>query len=265
MREAGLSLVLLALTGGPLFGQGELPPSTDSGPLNIKTLQPKPDKDGIYPLGPGIVSPELAKAVVAKYPPEVDGSIRYRVLFTVVVDADGGVKLRDSSPKSPGPFLDSATKAVKASSFQPGTLNGAPVPVLVCVRVKFSPDEPPIPQIWDCDQDQGSAGSSGASAPPDSEPYGLPPGLKPPVVINTVPPQFSEEARKAHFNGVVDVSTVVDKEGLPTEVRVVKSAGMGLDEKAVEAVSQYRFQPATLHGKPVAARITIEVIFHLME
>ena len=56
---------------------------------------------------------------------------------------------------------------------------------------------------------------------------------------------------------------VVAPNGRPRNIRVQRSLGMGLDEKAIEAVSQWRFQPATLNGQLVAAQINVEVSFRL--
>jgi TonB family protein len=82
-----------------------------------------------------------------------------------------------------------------------------------------------------------------------------------PKLIYQVNPQFSEEARKAKFSGNVQVYLVVDVNGNPTHVHVVRPIGMGLDEKAIEAVSQYKFKPAMKNGKPVAVDIYIDVNF----
>jgi protein TonB len=88
-------------------------------------------------------------------------------------------------------------------------------------------------------------------------------GVSAPVPIFEVTPEFSEEARKAKFQGVVMVSLVVDAKGLPESVRVTRGVGMGLDEKAVAAVKQYRFKPAMMGGKPVAVEVNVEVNFQI--
>ena len=68
-------------------------------------------------------------------------------------------------------------------------------------------------------------------------------------------PEFSDEARRAKYQGVCVVSLIVDAQGNPQRVQVVRHLGMGLDEKAVEAVRQYKFKPATLQGKPVPVEV----------
>ena len=88
-------------------------------------------------------------------------------------------------------------------------------------------------------------------------------GVSTPVVIYQVEPEFSEEARKAKFMGVVLVNLIVDAHGNPQNVHTLRGVGMGLDEKAVEAVKQYRFKPAMEGGKPVAVELNVEVNFQI--
>jgi len=87
--------------------------------------------------------------------------------------------------------------------------------------------------------------------------------VKPPVLTFSVDPEFSEEARKAKFSGNVQVYLYVDEQGNPSHVRVVRGVGMGLDEKAVEAVRQYKFKPAMQNGKPVKVDLYIDVNFQI--
>jgi len=85
----------------------------------------------------------------------------------------------------------------------------------------------------------------------------------PPRLIHQVDAEFSEEARKAKFSGNVQVYLVVDERGMPTHIRVAHGVGMGLDEKAVEAVRQYRFKPAMQDGRPVKVDMYIDVNFQI--
>jgi bla regulator protein blaR1 len=82
-----------------------------------------------------------------------------------------------------------------------------------------------------------------------------------PQLIFSVDPQFSEEAKRAKYQGVCVISLVVDAEGNPQRVQIVRHLGKGLDKKAVEAVKQYRFKPGMLNGNPVAVEVNIEVNF----
>ncbi len=88
-------------------------------------------------------------------------------------------------------------------------------------------------------------------------------GVSAPVLIYSVDPEFSDEARRAKYQGICVVELVVDATGSPQDVHVVRSLGMGLDEKAVEAVKQYRFKPSYFQGHPVPVRINVEVNFRI--
>jgi protein TonB len=89
-------------------------------------------------------------------------------------------------------------------------------------------------------------------------------GVSAPVVLYKVDPEYSEEARKAKYSGTVTLSIVVGTDGKATNITVVKSLGMGLDEKAMEAVQKWRFTPGKNKGVPVAVRANVEVNFRLL-
>ena len=89
-------------------------------------------------------------------------------------------------------------------------------------------------------------------------------GVSAPSVLVNVDPEYSEEARKAKYSGTVLLSVVVDSEGRAREIKVLKSLGMGLDEKAVEAVQKWKFKPGMKGGSAVNVRAQIEVNFRLL-
>ena len=84
-----------------------------------------------------------------------------------------------------------------------------------------------------------------------------------PRAISTPDPEYSEEARKAKYQGTVVLWLIVDQNGRPRDIRVARSLGMGLDQKAIEAVKQWKFDPAKKDGQPVAVQINVEVNFRL--
>lgn len=88
-------------------------------------------------------------------------------------------------------------------------------------------------------------------------------GVSAPKVLYQPDPEYSEEARKAKYQGVCVLSLIVGPDGKPRDVHVAKSLGLGLDEKAIEAVNQWKFEPAQKDGKPVAVAINVEVTFRL--
>lgn len=88
-------------------------------------------------------------------------------------------------------------------------------------------------------------------------------GVSAPRAIYAPDPEYSEEARNAKFQGSVILWTVIGADGVPHDIRVARSLGMGLDEQAVAAVRTWRFSPARKDGKPVAVQVNIEVEFRL--
>ncbi len=89
-------------------------------------------------------------------------------------------------------------------------------------------------------------------------------GVTSPVPVYKIEPEYSEEARKAKYQGTVVLSVIIDPTGKPTNLKVLRPLGLGLDEKAIEAVQKWRFRPGTKEGKPVAVYATIEVNFRLL-
>jgi periplasmic protein TonB len=88
-------------------------------------------------------------------------------------------------------------------------------------------------------------------------------GVTPPVAKFTPEPDFSEEARKAKYQGTVTLSAVIGPDGRPKNLKVVHSLGMGLDQKALEKVRTWLFEPGKRNGQPVAVAMTLEVDFRL--
>jgi periplasmic protein TonB len=88
--------------------------------------------------------------------------------------------------------------------------------------------------------------------------------ITPPQLIYKVEPEFSEDARKAKFSGMVILAIEVDAAGHPRGFRVMQSPGLGLEEKAIDAVKQWRFKPGYQDGKPVVTGATVEVNFRLL-
>jgi protein TonB len=115
------------------------------------------------------------------------------------------------------------------------------------------------------------SGCCGGVGPSEGPGFGPGPrGVRPGVGGVTVPrliyspePAFSDEARKSKTQGSVTLLLVVGADGRTYDIHVQSSLGMGLDEKAIEAVRRWRFQPATFKGQPVATQIAVEVNFHL--
>jgi periplasmic protein TonB len=104
----------------------------------------------------------------------------------------------------------------------------------------------------------GSGGGMGGGA------YRIGGGVSAPQLLLKVEPEYSEEARKAKYQGVVVLSVVVDENGRARDLKIIRPLGLGLDEKAIEAVQKWKFRPGQLNGKPVPVAATIEVNFRLL-
>jgi len=104
----------------------------------------------------------------------------------------------------------------------------------------------------------GSGGNTGGGSV-----YRVGGGVSAPEVTYKTDPDFSEEARKAKVSGNVLLYLQVDASGRPTHVRVARGIGVGLDEKAIECVRQWKFKPGLKDGKPVTTELTVEVDFQI--
>ncbi|MDZ4802189.1 MAG: energy transducer TonB [Bryobacteraceae bacterium] len=104
----------------------------------------------------------------------------------------------------------------------------------------------------------GSGGGTGGGV------YRIGGGVSSPIPIYKPEPEYSEEARKAKFQGAVLLSIVILPDGSTTNIRVVRPLGLGLDEKAIEAVQKWKFKPSLKDGKPVAVSANVEVNFRLL-
>jgi TonB family protein len=107
-------------------------------------------------------------------------------------------------------------------------------------------------------QSPGSGDNAGPVYRPGSN------GISGPSILTKVEPEYSEEARRAKFQGTVVLMVDVDEHGMPRNLRVIRPLGLGLDEKALEAVSKWRFNPGLKDGRPVATEATVQVEFRLL-
>jgi TonB family protein len=104
----------------------------------------------------------------------------------------------------------------------------------------------------------GSGGGTGGGV------YRIGGGVSAPVPIFKPEPEYSEEARKAKFQGTVLLSIVILPDGTTSNIRVVRPLGLGLDEKAIEAVRKWKFKPSLKDGRPVPVSAQVEVNFRLL-
>jgi TonB family protein len=88
-------------------------------------------------------------------------------------------------------------------------------------------------------------------------------GVSAPQVLHSVEPEFTDDARRANYQGRVSIKLIVDSQGNPQDLRLASHLGMGLDERAIEAVRHYKFSPAMYEGHAVSVQILMDVDFRL--
>jgi TonB family protein len=121
--------------------------------------------------------------------------------------------------------------------------------------------------------EQKSESSASSSVDADKGPWPVGPiykvgagaGVSEPRPMFTPDPEYSEEARRQRCGGTLVLWLIVGPDGKPYGTKVARPLGLGLDEKAIETVNKWRFEPAVKDGKPVAVQINVEVSFRLKE
>jgi len=188
------------------------------------------------------VPPVLITKVEPTYSPEaLADHLSGSVLVSLTVGIDG-VPTDIKVVKGLGEGLDEkAVEAVSQWRFQPGTKKGVPVAVQAQVSVIF--------RLLNDPQKAAAFPASGDVAAPS--------------LISKVEPEYSKEAREKKLSGNVLLSIIVGADGVPRDIKVVSPLGLGLDEKAIQAVSRWRFKPGTKSGVPVPVKAQVEVSFKL--
>jgi TonB family protein len=229
----------------------------------IAASAPQVAESGVYKPGPGVSAPILVKEVKPQYTAEAkDTKIQGSVILECVVQPDGTIgEVRVTKALNPG--LDQeAIKAVRQWRFKPGTKDGKPVPVLVTLEMTFTlRDRPPQPAFLRPPLASGGEGSKGQ--PQAAGVYKPGDGVSAPILVKEVKPQYTAEAKKAKIQGSVMIECVVKTDGTIGDVEVTKSLDAGLDQEAIKAVKQWRFEPGIKDGKPVPVLITLEMTFTL--
>ena len=229
-------------------------------------------------IGQAVSQGLLISKVQPTYPPLArQARVQGTVVLEAVIGKDGSVQ--DLQVFSGHPLLiQAAMDAVKQWRYKPYLLNGEPVSVETTINVNFElsgapseaqPNEPATTS-------NSSSLESVSSNPPQAQQAGQGPSsdqypgvyrvggdVAPPKATYAPDPQYSEKARQAGYEGTVVLWLVVDANGLPQEIKVQHSLGMGLDEEAIKAVRQWRFQPALKDGKPIPVMVNVQVNFRL--
>ena len=200
---------------------------------------------GAQRMSAAVQSAKLVTKVPPTYPAIAkQARIQGAVTLDALIGTDGTVqRLQVVSADSPL-LVQSAVEAVKQWVYQPTLLNGQPIQVQTTITVNFSLE--------------------GAGANTASNGVYRPGGdVSTPKVTYQEQPAYTEQARAAKWQGSVLLSTVIDPTGAPTQIKVVRPLGMGLDENAVAALAHWRFEPGMKDGVAVPVQAQIEMTFNL--
>lgn len=261
----------------------QVAPSISTAPAETQPVRVK-----VYAVGPNVTAPELQPLnplplFAGKCKKDMDGW----VFFSLIVDAAGKPRNITFRQALGSDFDKLALQIVSMDRFKPGTYEGAPVAIAQSVEVeirackdetkddhgkkfdqlqlRFQPVQtinslPRPPEEVVLTPENSSSQEININA---SQVYRVGGEVSAPVIVFFREAKYSNKARRAKFEGICQLSLIVDTQGMPQDVHIVKAAGMGLDENAIEAVRQYRFKPAMKNGVPVAAMMNVGVNFRL--
>ncbi|HKO18920.1 MAG TPA: TonB family protein [Acidobacteriaceae bacterium] len=235
--------------------QAPAPPPPPPPPPPPADAAPAPN--GPVRVSGAVASGQLVKSVPPVYPQIARAAhVEGTVTLHAVISNTGTVE-RLQVLSGPPMLVPSAMDAVRQWIYKPYLLNGQPTEVETTINVNFSldnaaPAPSPTPES-----------NAGPSPSPQSSLTPTPSNRSMPRVIYKVNPEYTAEARAAKVQGPVVLNVLVNDEGLPENVHVVRSLDLGLDQKAIEAVNQYRFMPAIREGHPIAVPVNVEVQFRL--
>lgn len=290
MREIAAAISLTLAAGCAMAQSPQPAPVVPAAATPVPAAAvPSPDADlTIHYKGPGVTAPEFlsfnGKSVQIDRCKKVDGEER------LLIAVDGtGIPQTIEILKSRGNDLETmARHVVELDKFKPGSVGGEPAIVAevddmkiescrvertgenrekeIGLELRSAPEqafelvETPKNAVTELPLQPGSHTWSAVM----HNLYRVGGGVTAPVITHQAFPLFTGEARKAKYQGICVVSIIVDVNGNPQNPRIVRPIGMGLDEKAIEAVKQFRFKPAMKDGKtPVPVMITVEINFRL--
>jgi len=170
---------------------------------------------------------------------------------------DGSLKKMKTVEAAADASLDNAALGAISSSAPFAPLPAAYREKTLRLRLYFGYNQRGSSQAPFCDRPDGSAHPSTYVL------HRVKDGVTPPKLINGPDPEYTDEARRAKYSSVVHIEGTVNPQGSFTDLCVSEPAGEGLDEKAMETVKTWKFEPATLQAEPVAVRISVEVSFRV--
>jgi len=251
----------------------------------------QPANQAFHYAGPGVTAPVLFPPTISISAPRHCNQYDGMAKLSAIVDENGvphNIDFRSSDARL-GNF---AIGVVADQRFKPGAYNGVPAPVAIdltlglqtcLLRTRSADDDEPyemtlrshpaiaIDVLAAPSAAPEKANSTPANSPepsPDSAPglYQVGGRITPPSLIHHVEAEYSDYGEQNRFTGICAIGLIVDANGVPRNVHVIKGLEPSMDDNAMDAVKQYRFKPAMLDGTtPVPVEITVEVDFKLVK
>jgi len=242
----------------------------------------------IFQPGPDVSTPEIIPDLSpVDWPQHCRSTLKGKVVLGAILDAQGKPRnLRFIEPV--GDDLDRlALGFADRDRFKPALQNGQPVAVaqkielkmtgclveetrndgtkLQTLRLKRPPEQTllPYPEAPRQTVYGADASANNLRARDDWHPFKIGTDVTEPKLLKYVDAKYSEEARRKNIQDTVVLSLIIDSNGIPRNIQVVRSVGSGLDENAILAVKRYRFTPAEHAGRPVAVTIKVQCNFRL--
>jgi TonB family protein len=261
MNSRGILIIVLSQSL-ICFAQTSTPPpiAAPSDVASPPSEQSSPSRAESNAIVPG----KLIREEDPIYPKEAQKQkLKGTVTLVVTIEENGNV--RNAAITSGNRILGEATlKAAHKWRFEPYTQHGRAISVWQNLAFDFAPGqktarlESPLPEPTPVPRPITMFPSSATNLI-----FRVGGGVSAPRVLYMHDPEYTDEARREKVDGTCTLVLIVGPDGLPRNMRVVQSLGMGLDEKAIEAVKQWRFLPAMKDGQPVAVEISVLVQFNL--
>jgi TonB family protein len=213
-----------------------------------------------------IVQGLIIKKVTPAYPPlarqaRIQGLVFMKVQISKTGDVEN-IQLISGHPM----LAPSAIEAVKQWKYKPYLLNGEPVEVETNVTVNFTlPDKLPAEGVVGDMPGGVPEGEKGGLAPQPAVPgrVRVPSSVEQGLLVTKVPPQYPQEAKDQHIQGLVLLKVIVDKEGNVANIQVISGHPL-LAPPAIEGVKQWKYKPYLLNGVAVEVETEVQVNFTLM-
>ncbi len=227
-----------------------------------------------------VMAQRLVRRVAPLYPPLArQAKVQGVVVLKVQISKSGDVQKIELVSGHPL-LAPAAIEAVKQWKYTPYLLNAEPVEVETQVTVNFTLSDKTEPEGIAGDKPGGipndEIGGIAPSNPPDQSPVASPQpllgtpqrvrissGVAQGLVVTKVPPQYPQDAKDQHIQGVVVLRAIIDKQGSVANLQVISGHPL-LSPAAIEAVKQWKYQPYLLNGAPVEVETQISVNFTLV-